>query len=81
MGLRNLHEEVSASFPNIKDYDTAIPQGFWEGCMEKGFRPNGHMVWVYPERSSWGEPGPLTQDGLDFLEKHKMAFAKPEVLH
>lgn len=45
-----------ASMYDIGTYDYALPQGWVDECMEKGFDPRGVVVWAYP----LSMPYPLT---------------------
>ncbi len=48
-------------------YDHALPQSFVDDAMSKGFDVVGHFVWIYPQGSLMGMPGPITTNGLTML--------------
>lgn len=50
-------------------FDTALPQGWVDGCQELGFDPRTKFVWLYPEGSVVGYPAPLYLEAAQDLPK------------
>jgi hypothetical protein len=54
--------------PN-ETYDTALPQQWVNGCLERGFDPRPHIVWLYKEPYTvFGTPFALTVEAHTALQ-------------
>lgn len=64
-----------AKLLNYEEYDTSLPQGWFDQQVANGFNPFGHFVWLYKksgeDRKLFGEPGPLTTEAVNWLSKIK----------
>ncbi len=48
----------------LKNYDTAIPQDWFDVAIKvSGLNPQGHIVWSYDRLKIWGGPEALTIEG------------------
>ena len=72
-----LSETASIAFPEARAIDAAIPQQFFNICLGLGFNPHEKIVWVYLKNTTWGAPGPLTQDAVDFLSREMIQYVEP----
>lgn len=48
-------------------FDYAVPQSWFDDCLERGLNPHGHIVWVYAEFAPYGVPWPITRRGIEIL--------------
>jgi len=59
--------------PN-ETYDTALPQGWVNWCLTRGFDPRPHVVWLYKDSHAvCGAPLALTVEACDALEALRRA--------
>ena len=71
-----VQQAADKAYPGIT-YDYALPQAFFEHCLNNGFDIRGQCVWVYDRASLWGAPGPLTQAAADYFKAQKIECAQP----
>ena len=71
-----VQQAADRAYPGIT-YDYALPQAFFEHCLNNGFDIRGQCVWVYDRASLWGAPGPLTQAAADYFKAQKIECAQP----
>lgn len=50
-------------------FDYARPVDWDNQMRAQGFDPSGLVVWLYPERSVFGMPAPLSQEAYDALQR------------
>ena len=70
----SLKQAADKAYPGIT-YDYALPQAFFNSCLDNGFDINGQCVWVYQDM--FGKPGPLTQAAADYFKAQKIECAQP----
>jgi len=56
--------EVTKMYPELKVFDYAIPQGWVDMCVKRGFDPRGKTVWCYDQSRLGGLPFFLTWEAL-----------------
>ena len=61
-------EAARARYPGVT-FDTALPQGWVNKAIERGFDPRGHVVWGYPDGCLFGRAMAVTPEGDDGLSK------------
>lgn len=72
--------ELAKQIYGKMEFDAALPS-LWLKKMEEGYPGlRGQVVWVYPDKNSSGEPGPLTKEAKAYLAK-KTESVNPEIEH
>jgi hypothetical protein len=59
-------------------FDTTLPQWWVDSYTEIDVRP--HFVWGYPERSIFGYPVPITEEGERIAEAFGLPKLRPQGL-
>jgi len=75
--MQTVRQAVDKAYPGMV-YDYALPQAFFDSCLNNGFDVRGQCVWVYD--SLLGAPGPLTQAAVDYFKAQGIEYNKPAAL-
>ena len=70
----SLAQAADKAFPGTT-YDYALPQAFFDHCLNNGFDIRGQCVWVYQDM--FGKPGPLTRAAADYFTAQEIEYAEP----
>ena len=70
----SLAQAADKAFPGTT-YDYALPQAFFEHCLNNGFDSRGECVWVYQDM--FVKPGPLTRAAADYFTAQEIEYAEP----
>ena len=77
--MTTVKQAADKAYPDMT-YDYALPQAFFDSCLNNGFDVRGQCVWVYDRDSLWGAPGPLTQAAVDYFKAQGIEYNKPAAL-
>ena len=72
--MQTVKQAADKAFPGIT-YDYALPQAFFEDCINNGFDIRGQCVWVYQDM--FGKPGPLSRAAADYFKAQEIEYTEP----
>ena len=76
--MQTVQQAADRAYPGLI-YDYALPQAFFDSCLDNGFDIRGQCVWVY-DNSIFGAAGPLTRSAAEYFEAQGIEYAQPAVL-
>ena len=76
--MTTVQQAADKAFPDMT-YDCALPQAFFDSCLDNGFDVRGQCVWVY-DNSIFGAAGPLTRSAAEYFKAQGIEYAQPAVL-
>ena len=71
--MLTVKQAADKAYPGLT-YDYALPQEFFNSCLDNGFDIRGQCVWVYQDM--FGKPGPLTQAAADYFKAQGIEYAQ-----
>jgi hypothetical protein len=80
--MQTVRQAVDKAYPGMV-YDYALPQAFFDSCLNNGFDVRGQCVWVYDKgnrvicQSIFGAAGPLTRSAAEYFEAQGIDFVLP----
>ena len=67
-------QAADKAYPGITYY-YALPQAFFEHCLNDGFDIRGQCVWVYQDM--FGKPGPLSRAAAEHFKAQEIEYTEP----
>ena len=74
--MQTVKQAADKAYPGIT-YDYALPQAFFEHCLNDGFDIRGQCVWVYQDM--FGKPGPLSRAAAEHFKAQEIGYTEPAV--
>lgn len=66
--MKILEEKLKTELPGYQTFDYVLPQQWVDDVREKTGEDVGpHFVWIYEQRSVFGRPFPITNEGKQIL--------------